>query len=117
VSLFITPDSAQVEAAARVGTQYVELHTGAFAGHCQDKKLREQEVNRLIDAAELAHQLGLRVNAGHGLNYHNLSQLTLVPHLVELNIGHSIVSRSIIVGLETAVREMLELMAAYGSES
>ena len=71
------------------------------------------ELNRLIDAAKLAHGLGLKVNAGHGLNYDNLRTLYRVPNLVELNIGHSIVSRAFTVGMESAVKEMLALMADY----
>src|SRR5580658_2845618 len=112
VSLFIAPDAEQVEAAARVGSQFVELHTGAFAENFHRKRERAAELERLIAAARQAHTLGLRVNAGHGLNYQNLAVLRQVPHLVELNIGHSIISRAVVVGLATAVREMLLLMGA-----
>jgi pyridoxine 5-phosphate synthase len=112
VSLFIAPEAAQVEAAARVGSQFVELHTGAFAENFHRKHERAAELNRLIAASNQAHGLGLRVNAGHGLNYQNLAVLRQVPHLVELNIGHSIISRAVVVGLATAVREMLLLMGA-----
>jgi pyridoxine 5-phosphate synthase len=107
VSLFIAPDAEQVEAAARTGAQFVELHTGAFAENFNKKRERAQELDRLAAAARQAHELGLKVNAGHGLNYKNLSALRQVPHLEELNIGHSIISRAIVVGLATAVREML----------
>jgi pyridoxine 5-phosphate synthase len=113
VSLFIAPDPAQVEASAKVGAQFIELHTGAFAEHFNQKAERNQELERLVAAARQAHSLGIKVNAGHGLNYHNLPLLHTVPHLVELNIGHSIVSRAITVGLETAVKQMLELMEGY----
>ena len=113
VSLFIAPDPAQIAAAASIGSQFVELHTGAFAGHFQNSQARERELNRLLRAAKQAHELGLRVNAGHGLNYENLSALLKVPHLVELNIGHSIVSRAVFVGLAAAVKEMLRLMRMY----
>jgi pyridoxine 5-phosphate synthase len=113
VSLFISPDAPQIEAAARVGSQFVELHTGAFADHYPNLDQRRKEIDRLVAGARLAHQLGLRVNAGHGLNYHNLASLFAVPHLVELNIGHAIVSRAVFAGLVTAVQEMLTLMAAY----
>ncbi len=113
VSLFIAPDTAQVEAAARTGSQFIELHTGAFAEAFADAPRRTQELGRLIAAANQAHALGLRVNAGHGLNYANLAALHAVPHLVELNIGHSIVSRAVSTGLERAVKDMLALMAAY----
>jgi pyridoxine 5-phosphate synthase len=114
VSLFITPDPAQIEAAARVGGQFVELHTGAFAETFHRKRERAGELERLIAAATQAHQLGLQVNAGHGLNYRNVPALRQVPHLVELNIGHSIISRAIVVGLSTAVREMLLVMEETG---
>lgn len=113
VSLFITPDPEQIEAASRVGCQFIELHTGAFAENFGSKRQRAQEVKRLVAAAEQAHALGIRVNAGHGLNYRNVADIFPVPHLVELNIGHSIISRSITVGLETAVKEMLAAMKDY----
>lgn len=113
VSLFITPDAAQVEAAAHVGAQFIELHTGAFAEHFDDPEGREREVQRLIAASVQARQLGLSVNAGHGLNYRNLTVLHRVPHLVELNIGHTIISRAVSVGLTAAVVEMLALMRDY----
>jgi pyridoxine 5-phosphate synthase len=113
VSLFIAPDPSQIEAASRTGSQFIELHTGAFAEAFQEDPQRPEELNRLITGAKQARALGLKVNAGHGLNYQNLSLLYRVPHLVELNIGHSIVSRSVTVGLQPAVREMLALMATY----
>jgi pyridoxine 5-phosphate synthase len=115
VSIFIDPDPRQVEASAKVGAQFIELHTGAFAEHFNEPKHRDAELERLIAAAQQAHQLGLQVNAGHGLNYQNLPALHRVPHLVELNIGHSIVSRSITVGLGPAVQEMLALMRDYAT--
>jgi pyridoxine 5-phosphate synthase len=113
VSLFITPDPEQVEAAARIGASFIELHTGAYAHAFESKQARQAELDRLIAASRMAHGLGLRVNAGHGLNTRNLPLLHLVPHLVELNIGHSIVSRSLFVGLEQAVKEILEAMKGY----
>jgi pyridoxine 5-phosphate synthase len=113
VSLFIAPDEKQIEAAARVGSQFIELHTGQFAESFSDKRKREAELQRLISGAKQAHALGLKVNAGHGLNHENLAVLFRVPHLVELNIGHSIVSRAVMVGLETAVKDMLRLMKNY----
>jgi pyridoxine 5-phosphate synthase len=117
VSLFIAPDEKQIEASARIGSQFVELHTGAFAEDFQraksGKPKTETELKRLISGAKQAHALGLRVNAGHGLNYENLPLLFRVPHLVELNIGHSIVSRAVMVGMETAVKEMLRAMENY----
>ena len=115
VSLFVAPDGPQIEAAAAVGAQFVELHTGAFAEHFGDAARRAEQVARLQSAAELAHRLGVQVNAGHGLNYVNLATLLQVPHLVELNIGHSLISRSVTVGLSQAVQEMLELMRGYAA--
>ena len=113
VSLFLAPDPAQIDAAGRVGSQFIELHTGAFAEHFHRKRECEREFNRLVRASRQARELGLRVNAGHGLNYRNLGTLLKVPHLVELNIGHSIISRSVTVGLATAVKEMLRRMRNY----
>jgi pyridoxine 5-phosphate synthase len=113
VSLFIAPDPAQIEAAARMGSQFIELHTGAFAEGFDQDLQRKAELERLVAAAKQAHALGLKVNAGHGLNYHNLPLLRHVPHLVELNIGHTIISRAVTVGLTAAVHEMLRLMANY----
>ena len=113
VSLFIAPDLKQIEASARTGSQFIELHTGQFAEHFSDGDKREVELQRLIDGAKLARSLGLQVNAGHGLNYENLAVLHRVPHLVELNIGHSIVSRAVFTGLSAAVKEMLALMKNY----
>jgi len=115
VSLFIAPDPKQVAAAARIGAEFIELHTGAFAERFHQKQKRNKEIERLVAAARQAHELGLKVNAGHGLNYENLPVLHIVPHLVELNIGHSIVSRAISVGLTAAVKEMLKLMEKYRS--
>ncbi len=115
VSLFISPDPAQVEAAAGIGAQFIELHTGTYADHFSQPAARNQELERLIAAAKQAHGLGLKVNAGHGLNYQNLPALHAVPHLMELNIGHSIISRAVTTGLADAVREMLKLMENYRS--
>ena len=84
---------------------------GAYAELCESLRRRHRDLNRLIAAATHAHALGLRVNAGHGLNYDNLPSVHVVPHLEELNIGHSIVSRAMAVGLSKAVKEMLRLMA------
>lgn len=112
VSLFVDPDGRQLEASARAGANYVELHTGAFA-NAPDHAAVERELQRLIAGAKQAHQLGLRVNAGHGINYENVHTILCIPHLDELNIGHSIISRALFVGLDRAVREMLALMASY----
>ena len=117
VSLFIAPDKKQIEAGARVGSQFIELHTGQFAEEFQkaesEKRKAETQLERLISGAKLANSLGLKVNAGHGLNYRNLPALHCVPHLEELNIGHSIVSHAVFVGMECAVKDMLALMKNY----
>ncbi len=108
VSLFIEPSPAQIETAAALGAEIVELHTGAFAN--ATGAAQKAELDRLVAAAELAHRLGLQVNAGHGINYANVHQIVNVPHVAELNIGHSIVCRAVFTGLEAAVREMLAAM-------
>lgn len=113
VSLFIGPETAQVEAAARIGAQFIELHTGAYAEVFDHAPQRQAELDRLALAAELALKRGVKVNAGHGLNCRNVTGLKVVPHLVELNIGHSIVSRAVVIGLESAVKEMLKAMEGY----
>ena len=111
VSLFIDPDPAQVAAAAKTKARAVELHTGAFAQAFKtNASAAEREIRRLSAAAAQANQLELKVNAGHGLNYQNIASIHKVPHLAELNIGHSIVSRSNVVGLGAAVQEMLRLL-------
>lgn len=108
VSLFIDPEPVQLRAAAEVGAPVIELHTGTYAeleGQAQD-----EELSRLHAACELGHELGLQINAGHGLHYHNVQPIARLPHMVELNIGHAIISRSIFVGLGEAVREMRRLI-------
>ncbi|MFH1067256.1 MAG: pyridoxine 5'-phosphate synthase [bacterium] len=111
-SLFLDPEPEQIKCAARMEAPCVELHTGRFANAASNKE-REFCLRQLEETARLAHQLGLQVNAGHGLNYQNLPFLLRVPHLHTLNIGHSIISRAIIVGLRQAVEEMLALMKDY----
>ena len=109
VSLFIDPDSEQVRAAADVGANFIELHTGAYA-NCRSKTGAAREIKKLIAASSLAHKLGLRINAGHGLNYRNTPGILAVPHLETLNTGHAIIARAVFVGLRQAVREMLAVM-------
>jgi pyridoxine 5-phosphate synthase len=111
VSMFIDPDTHQVEASSRIGAEMIELHTGCFAN--ADDVDRKQETNRLKNAAILGHEHQLQVNAGHGINRQNLSELLTVPHLAELNIGHTLIARSLRVGLIEAVREMREAMKGY----
>ena len=109
VSLFIDPNKAQIDAAKATGAEFIELHTGAFA-EAFGTGLEEKEFLKLRAASIYANSLGLKVNAGHGLNYSNVKRMHEVPHLVELNIGHSIISRAIFVGLEKAIIEMKELI-------
>ncbi len=110
VSLFIDPDAAQVEAAKRAGAPVIELHTGAYADAVGAARAREFE--RVRAAARLAASLGLIVNAGHGLNYHNVEPIAAIAEIVELNIGHSIIARAVFDGLAKAVRDMKDLMRA-----
>ncbi|HTF89738.1 MAG TPA: pyridoxine 5'-phosphate synthase [Planctomycetota bacterium] len=108
VSLFVDPETRQLEAAAKLGAPFVELHTGSYAGASDTARTRELE--RLSSAATRARELGLRVNAGHGLNLANTRDVALIGGLEELNIGYSIVARALFVGVEAAVREMLHCM-------
>ena len=108
VSLFIDPEPSQVAAAASLGAPVVELHTGAYAEAIG--VARDAELARLIQAARIATESGIQVNAGHGLNYTNVAPILSLPKLVELNIGHSIVSRALFVGFEQATREMVALL-------
>ncbi len=110
VSLFIDPDLEQIEAAGRVEAPVIELHTGTYADSTGAARAREFE--RLCAAAKFAARLGLIVNAGHGLNYHNVGPIAAIPEIVELNIGHAIVARAVVDGLAKAVRDMKELMRA-----
>jgi pyridoxine 5-phosphate synthase len=110
VSLFIDPDVRQVEAACEVGAEFVELHTGSYALATGRTKARELE--RLHAAALHARAIGLRVNAGHGLDYQNVGPIAALPHVEELNIGFAIVARAVFDGLEEAVGEMAKLVRA-----
>jgi pyridoxine 5-phosphate synthase len=111
VSLFIDPEPAQVDAATALGADMIELHTGCFANARGPE--RAAEVARLAGASRLAHAAGLQVNAGHGITLANLPDLFAIPHLAELNIGHSIVSRAVFTGMTAAVAEMRAAMNAY----
>ena len=111
VSCFIDPEEHQLEAAKRAGSDYVELHTGAYSN--ASGAAQTAELERLIRAARFAHGVGLKVNAGHGIDYENIRGVLRIPYLCELNIGHSIVGRAIMVGMEQAVREMIALMSVY----
>lgn len=113
-SLFIDPDPAALEASAALGAEAVELHTGEYANAADPGAAREQ-VERLQSAALRGRELGLSVHAGHGLTYENVGPIASIPDLEELNIGHSVVSRAVFVGLERAVREMAELIRHHRS--
>ncbi len=108
VSLFIDPEPRQLEAARNCGAPVAELHTGTYADAVGDEQ--QGELERLRVACVEGHALGLQINAGHGLHRHNVQDVASLPHMVELNIGHSIIARSIFVGLEEAVREMADLI-------
>jgi pyridoxine 5-phosphate synthase len=112
VSLFIDPTLEQVDAAAALGVEMVELHTGKLANSFTEK-IQKEELELLRAAARAASESNMQVNAGHGINYKNITLIHHVPCLTELNIGHAIVSRAMWVGLETAVKEMLSAMAKY----
>jgi len=109
VSLFIAPDLTQIDAAMRAGAPVIEIHTGSYAD-AEDSTTRARELERVRTAAHHANTLGLHVNAGHGLHYHNVQPIAAISQIVELNIGHAIVSHALFVGFENAVREMKALM-------
>jgi len=108
VSLFVDPEISQIKASQEVGSQFVELHTGSYAN--EKGEGMKKELKKIKEMTELAISLGLRVNAGHGLNYKNVIPITQVPGIEELNIGYSIIGRAVFVGLEKAVKEMLKLI-------
>ncbi|MDP6525759.1 MAG: pyridoxine 5'-phosphate synthase [Kiritimatiellia bacterium] len=112
VSLFVEAAADQLSASRDIGADYVELHTGTFCDATGDEA--NAELEKLISGARTASDLGLQVNAGHGINTANIDRVLEMPHLDTLNIGHSIVARAVFVGLETAVGEILDRMAAYG---
>lgn len=109
VSLFIDPVSRQVEMSKKAGADAVELHTGSYA-NADSYTVEEDELAKLKDAARAAANMGLILNAGHGLDYKNVKPVAAIPHMNELNIGHSIISYAVFAGLENAVREMAELI-------
>jgi len=108
VSLFIDPDLAQLDAAVACGAPVVELHTGSYADAAEADQ--DKEYQRIVSAAEYGESVGLHINAGHGLHSGNVQRIVRIPQLIELNIGHSIVARALFVGLDNAVREMIDLM-------
>jgi pyridoxine 5-phosphate synthase len=110
VSLFIDADEKQLDAAKKAGAPVIEIHTGKYAD-ADSVPAREQELARIRNAVLHAHALGLQVNAGHGLNYHNVGSIVSIPHIVELNIGHAIISEALFIGLEPAVKKMKALLS------
>ncbi|RLA92004.1 MAG: pyridoxine 5'-phosphate synthase, partial [Deltaproteobacteria bacterium] len=109
VSLFVDPEPEQIKAAAKAQADFIEIHTGTYAEATEEKQIKE-ELNKIIQGAKLARELGLRVNAGHGLNYRNVRLIAQIEEIEELNIGHSIISRAIMVGITQAVKEMKILL-------
>ena len=109
VSLFVDPEKTQIEGSKEVGAHAVEIHTGTYCNAAETE--RERELDAVAAAATLALSLGLEVHGGHGLNYDNVPAIASIPEIVELNIGHSIIARAVIVGIEPAVREMKQLLA------
>ena len=108
VSLFVDPNLNQIRSAAETGADFIELHTGVYAQLFSRRF--QSALKDLEKAAVYAHSLGLRVNAGHGLNYENVKPVAALPYMEELNIGHSIIARTVFVGMRNAVREMVKLI-------
>ncbi|MFQ3176066.1 MAG: pyridoxine 5-phosphate synthase [Psychromonas sp.] len=109
VSLFIDPENSQIDAAIKTGAAYIELHTGKYAD-APSEEIQQLELMRVAKAATYASQAGIKVNAGHGLNYHNVKPIAALPEIIELNIGHAVVARALVDGFGPAVAEMKRLM-------
>jgi len=116
VSLFIDPEAAQIDAAVKMKAAYVELHTGQYAD-AENETIQEAELARVAKAATYGQQAGIKVNAGHGLNYHNVKPIAALPEIIELNIGHAIVARALVDGFAVAVSEMKRLMVEGRNQS
>ncbi|MFT6986154.1 MAG: pyridoxine 5-phosphate synthase [Psychromonas sp.] len=116
VSLFIDPENLQIDAAIKTGAAYIELHTGKYAD-APSEDVQQFELARIAKAATYASQAGIKVNAGHGLNYHNVKPIAALPEIIELNIGHAIVARAVVDGFAAAVSEMKRLMVEGRSNS
>lgn len=110
VSTFIAPDLGQIRSSKKIGATHIELHTGYYAGAVGESAV-SQELDRLREMSEAAHRFGLRVNAGHGLNYQNVRKAASLPYIEELNIGHAIIARAALAGIHTAVRDMVALVS------
>ena len=109
VSLFIDAETDQIDAAKAAGAPYIEIHTGQYA-EAESEEAQAEELERLIKGIKYAASIGLKVNAGHGLHYHNVKPIAAIPEIIELNIGHAIIARAAIDGLEKATRDMKRLM-------
>ena len=109
VSLFIDADASQIEAAKRCGAPVIEIHTGHYADAI-GRDAKQKEFKKIVESVELGHELGLQVNAGHGLNYQNVKSVAALSHIRELNIGHAIIAESVFAGLHDAVKNMKQLM-------
>jgi len=109
VSLFVDPDSEQIKAASKSGADYIEIHTGAYAA-ARDWQTQKRELEEIDVAIKLASKVGMGVNAGHGLNYVNIKALAAIGGIEEYNIGHSIMARAILVGIDRAVKDMVDLI-------
>ena len=112
VSLFIAPDLKDIDLAKKMGAPVIEIHTGSYAD-AEDEETKQKELKRVKEAAEHALSLGLIVNAGHGLHYHNVNLIAAIPGIEELNIGHAIVAHALFVGWDNAIREMKLLLRDY----
>ncbi|MBI5194482.1 MAG: pyridoxine 5'-phosphate synthase [Nitrospirae bacterium] len=110
VSIFIDPDTKQIESALETGAKIIEIHTGRYA-NASTRSEREKELEKIVNATLYAREIGLKVSAGHGLNYKNVTAIADIKEIEELNIGHSIISRALFVGMEAAVREMKKLIS------
>lgn len=108
VSLFIEPNKMQIDAAKKMGAEFIEIHTGLYSN--TEGQVQQQELNRIKEAAVYANSIGLIVNAGHGLNYTNTRDIVKIPYMNEFNIGHSIISQAVFLGLETAVKNMIDII-------
>ncbi|WP_414829834.1 pyridoxine 5'-phosphate synthase [Alteromonas sp. H39] len=116
VSLFIDADEQQIDAAIACGAPYIEIHTGQYAEATTEAE-QDRELEKLVQGIEYAHNAGLKVNAGHGLHYHNVKPIAAIPQLIELNIGHAIIARAAFDGLHAAVADMRRLMLEARAES
>jgi pyridoxine 5-phosphate synthase len=116
VSLFLDPDLKQIEAGFKTGCDAVEIHTGCYA-LAETEKKRDVELHRIQTSGTMIHSAGIRLHAGHGLTYHNVLPIASVPNMLELNIGHSIIARALMVGMKEAVGEMKRLVNSVAAES